>query len=48
MTISDVLSHPWIVGDDEEILDLRCKAATEGDKVLEFVAFSNVSMAAVE
>lgn len=34
MTISDVLSHPWIVGDDEAILDLRCKAATDGDKVM--------------
>lgn len=48
MSIAEVLDHPWIVGEDASIKDLRRKSFDEGDEVMQFVAYSNTSLQAVE
>ena len=47
MKIDEVLDHPWILGDDKKIQMLRRKSADMGDKVLQFVAYSNTNMEAI-
>ena len=42
--IDQVLEHPWILGDDHNITNLRRKSADMGDKVLQFVVYSNTNM----
>ena len=42
--IDQVLEHPWILGDDQHITNLRRKSADMGDKVLQFVVYSNTNM----
>ena len=42
--IDQVLEHPWILGDDHSITSLRRKSADMGDKVLQFVVYSNTNM----
>jgi len=44
MTITQVLEHPWIIGKDTTIQRMRRKSQDMGDKVLQFVAFSNTDM----
>ena len=44
MKIDTVLEHPWILGNDQNIRMLRRKSADMGDKVLQFVAYSNTDM----
>jgi len=44
MTITQVLEHPWIIGKDQVIQRMRRKSQDMGDKVLQFVAFSNTDM----
>lgn len=44
MTIEEVLDHPWIIGDDVNIRDLRRKSSEGGDKIMQFVAYSNVDL----
>jgi serine/threonine protein kinase len=39
--IKDVLDHPWIIGDDKKIMELRRKSNECDDEVLKFVAYSN-------
>ena len=43
-----MLEHPWILGDDQNISMLRRKSADMGDKVLQFVAFSNTNMERIQ
>lgn len=43
--IDDVLDHPWIIGDDKKIMDLRRKSQDNNDAVLKFVAYSNTDCA---
>ena len=47
MKIEDVLEHPWILGQDQNISALRRKSADMGNTVLKFVAYSNVDMAKI-
>jgi len=44
MKIDAVLDDPWILGNDQNIRMLRRKSADMGDKVLQFVAYSNTDM----
>ena len=44
MKIEEVLDHPWIVGQDKSIKELRRKSSDMGDKVLQFVAYSNTNL----
>ena len=44
MKIDTVLEHPWILGNDQNIRMLRRKSADMGNKVLQFVAYSNTDM----
>lgn len=46
--IDDVLDHPWIIGDDKKIMDLRRKSQDNNDAVLKFVAYSNTDCAQVQ
>ena len=43
-----MLEHPWILGDDQNITMLRRKSADMGDKVLQFVAYSNTDMDGIQ
>lgn len=46
--IDQVLEHPWILGNNESMTMLRRKSADLGDKVLQFVAYSNTNMNGIE
>mmetsp|Transcript_10808 Transcript_10808/g.13582 ORF Transcript_10808/g.13582 Transcript_10808/m.13582 type:complete len:144 (-) Transcript_10808:315-746(-) len=48
MKIDQVLEHPWIINNDQNMKMLRRKSADMGDKVLQFVAYSNRDMATIE
>lgn len=48
MVIDQVLEHPWILGNDQNITMLRRKSADMGDKVLQFVAYSNTNMQRIQ
>ena len=48
ITITEVLEHPWILGNDEKITRMRRKSQDMQDKVLQFVAFSNTNMEQIE
>lgn len=43
-SIQEVLDHPWIVGDDVNIRDLRRKSNENADKIMQFVAYSNTDL----
>jgi serine/threonine protein kinase len=47
LEVSDVLDHPWIVGEDSQIKQLRRKSFDDKDQVLQFVAYSNPNIAAI-
>ena len=42
--IKDVLDHKWIAQMDPEIRTLRRKSAELDDKVMQFVAYSNINL----
>jgi serine/threonine protein kinase len=42
--IKDVLDHKWITNDDLSIKELRRKSQETENKVMEFVAYSNVNV----
>lgn len=44
MRIKDVLEHSWITNYDKDIKELRKKSQDMADKVMEFVAYSNISV----
>ena len=44
MTITEVLDHPWILGNDQRITLMRRKSQELDNKVLQFVAYSNTDM----
>lgn len=44
MTITEVLDHPWILGNDKKITMMRRKSQDMQDKVLQFVAYSNTNI----
>lgn len=46
--IDQVLEHPWILGNDENMTMLRRKSADLGDKVLQFVAYSNTDLDGIQ
>ena len=43
-----MLEHPWILNNDQNMKMLRRKSADMGDKVMQFVAFSNMNMERIE
>ena len=43
-TIQEVLDHPWIVGNDINIKELRRKSNENSDKIMQFMAYSNVDL----
>ena len=47
-SIEEVLDHPWIIGNDVNIRELRRKSNDMGDKVMQFVAYSNVDMQKIQ
>jgi serine/threonine protein kinase len=48
LTIEEVLDHQWIVGEDASIQQMRRKSLDAEDHVMQFVAYSNTSVANVE
>lgn len=42
--IKEVLDHKWITNDDVSIKELRKKSQDTENKVMEFVAYSNVNL----
>ncbi len=44
MKIEEVLEHPWIVGSDINIIQLRRKSNENADEIMKFVAYSNVDL----
>lgn len=48
IAITEVLEHPWIVGDDKKIMELRRKSNENHDDVLKFVAYSNTDTHAIQ
>ena len=46
--IKDVLDHKWITNDDVSIKELRKKSQDTENKVMEFVAYSNVNVEKVK
>jgi len=47
MKIDQVLEHAWILGNDQNIKMLRRKSTDMGDRVMQFVAYSNTNMARI-
>jgi len=39
-----VLEHPWIAKINKKITDLRRKSSDEGDKILQFMAYTNTDI----
>ncbi len=48
MVIKDVLEHKWITNDDQSIKDLRRKSQDCENKIMEFVAYSNINVEKVK
>jgi hypothetical protein len=44
MKIEEVLDHPWIIGTDINIKELRRKSNENSDAIMKFVAYSNVDL----
>lgn len=42
--IQDALDHPWMSGADPNITNLRRKSHQEGDRIMQFVAYSHSNM----
>lgn len=48
ISLEHVLEHPWIAKINKKITDLRRKSSDEGDKILQFLAYSNTDPNKVE
>jgi serine/threonine protein kinase len=48
LSVGEVLDHPWIIGGDVPMMELRRKSFESKDEVLQFVAYSNTSLKGVE
>lgn len=44
ISLEHVLEHPWIAKINKKITDIRRKSSDEGDKLLQFVAYSNTDI----
>jgi serine/threonine protein kinase len=44
ITLEHVLEHPWIAKSNKKITELRRKSSDEGDKLLQFVAYTNTDI----
>jgi calcium/calmodulin-dependent protein kinase I len=44
ISIKEALDHPWISGQDPVINNLRRKSQDAGNKMMEFIAYSNNNM----
>lgn len=42
------MDHPWIIGNDVNIRDLRRKSNENADKIMQFMAYSNVDMQKIQ
>jgi hypothetical protein len=40
-SIKDALDHPWFVGANETISEMRKDAASQGDEMMKFISYSN-------
>jgi serine/threonine protein kinase len=47
INIKDALDHPWMVSADPNITNLRRKSAVEGERLMQFVAYSHSNMAKI-
>lgn len=43
-----MLEHPWIAKPNKKISDLRRKSSDEGDKILQFLAYTNTDVQQVQ
>lgn len=48
ITLEHVLEHPWIAKINKKITDLRRKSSDEGDKILQFMAYTNTDVSKIE
>ncbi len=44
MTLPEVLEHPWIMKGSQNLLKLRRKSSDEGNKLMQFLAYSNTEV----
>lgn len=48
LNITEALVHPWIVGNDQKIKQIRRKSVDSQDKVMQFVAFTSNNMQQID
>lgn len=48
ISLEHVLEHPWIAKNNKKITELRRKSSDDGDKLLQFVAYSNTDINAIK
>jgi hypothetical protein len=48
ITLEQVLEHPWIAKINKKITELRRKSSDDGDKILQFMAYTNTDVSKVE
>lgn len=48
ISLEHVLEHPWIAKSNKKITELRRKSSDEGDKLLQFVAYTNTDISLVK
>ena len=48
MNIKDALDHPWFVGANSQISQIRKEADSEGNEMMKFISYSNVDPNLVE
>ena len=44
ISLEHVLEHPWIAKINKKITDLRRKSSDEGDKILQFMAYTSTDI----
>jgi len=42
--LEEVLEHPWIAKVNQKIFELRRKSSDEGDRLLQFMAYTNTDV----
>ena len=42
MKLQELLEHPWITKKGDKILELRRKSSDQGDRLLQFMAYTNI------
>lgn len=42
--LEQVLEHPWIANKHQKIFELRRKSSDEGDRLLQFMAYTNTDV----